>query len=715
MEGFESGKEATDLRRWKLKVDEGRQVWHYIDGDEPVQQSLTDKYTLGLLSDEDVPPTDPASTPLEAAEKAVAFYQQIQSEDGHWAMDYGGPMFLMPGLLIACHVTGVELPRPVQIEMVRYLTNRQNADGGWGLHIESPSTIFGTGMNYTAMRLLGVPMEDDRMKRAREFLAANDGCKGIPSWGKFWLAVMGVYDWEGLHPIPPELWLLPYMLPIHPGRWWCHCRMVYLPMGYVYGRRITAPESPLVLSLRKELYPNDDYAKINWYSIRSYVSPLDLYYPHSTLLECLYVILDNYEKVHSSWLREKSVLLTAEHVAAEDKFTDWVCIGPVNKTINMLCSWHAQGKDSKEFQRHVDRVPDYLWLAEDGMKMQGYNGSQLWDTAFSVQAIIETGLGDQFQECLQKAYSYIDITQVREDVEQMEYFYRHISKGAWPFSTRHHGWPISDCTAEGLKASLLLKQFSWVTPFEDQRYFDAVNVILSLQNSDGGWATYELQRGPSILEYINPAEVFDAIMVDYPYVECTSACVQALTMFVQHYPRHRATEITTAVKKAVDLIKSKQRPDGSWYGSWGVCFTYGTWFGVEGLMAAGEPSDSPYIQRACQFLLSKQNHEGGWGETFESCSTKQYVQNEETQVVNTAWAVLTLLKAQWPDRRPVDRAVQVLMKRQLPNGNWPQEDIKGVFNANCAISYTAYKNIFPIWALGLYEHTQPQSQKTAKL
>lgn len=35
--------------------------------------------------------------------------------------------------------------------------------------------------------------------------------------GKFWLAVMGVYDWEGLHPIPPELWLLPYMLPIHPG------------------------------------------------------------------------------------------------------------------------------------------------------------------------------------------------------------------------------------------------------------------------------------------------------------------------------------------------------------------------------------------------------------------------------------------------------------------------------------------------------------------
>lgn len=31
-----------------------------------------------------------------------------------------------------------------------------------------------------------------------------------------------------------------------------------------------------------------------------------------------------------------------------------------------------------------------------------------------------------------------------------------------------------------------------------------------------------------------------------------------------------------------------QRPDGSWYGSWGVCFTYGAWFGCEALAAVGE-------------------------------------------------------------------------------------------------------------------------------
>lgn len=46
--------------------------------------------------------------------------------------------------------------------------------------------------------------------------------------------------------------------------------------------------------------------------------------------------------------------------------------------------------------------------------------------------------------------------QVREDCPgPLVKWYRHISRGAWPFSTRDHGWPISDCSAEGLKARTL--------------------------------------------------------------------------------------------------------------------------------------------------------------------------------------------------------------------------------------------------------------------
>jgi hypothetical protein len=34
-------------------------------------------------------------TAREAAAKGLGFYQMLQCDDGHWAGDYGGPMFLM--------------------------------------------------------------------------------------------------------------------------------------------------------------------------------------------------------------------------------------------------------------------------------------------------------------------------------------------------------------------------------------------------------------------------------------------------------------------------------------------------------------------------------------------------------------------------------------------------------------------------------------------
>ncbi len=59
------------------------------------------------------------------------------------------------------------------------------------------------------------------------------------------------------------------------------------------------------------------------------------------------------------------------------------------------------------------------------------------------------------------------------------------------------------------------------------------------------------------------------------------------------------------------------------YGSWGVCFTYGTWFGIEGLLAAGRSYEtSASIRSACDFLLSKQQASGGWGESYLSCQDK---------------------------------------------------------------------------------------------
>lgn len=160
---------------------------------------------------QDLPDLPKAQTPLESARNALSFFSHLQLPPGNWACEYGGPMFLLPGLVVTWYVTETPIPEAISIEIKRYLFARQNPkDGGWGLHIEGESTVFGTAMNYTVCRLLGANAEDPRMIRARGQLHKLGGAVNGPHWAKFWLSVLGVMDWSIVNPVPPELW---YGLP----------------------------------------------------------------------------------------------------------------------------------------------------------------------------------------------------------------------------------------------------------------------------------------------------------------------------------------------------------------------------------------------------------------------------------------------------------------------------------------------------------------------
>ncbi|XP_057401560.1 lanosterol synthase isoform X1 [Balaenoptera acutorostrata] len=709
---------ATDLSRWRLSNERGRQTWTYFQGEEDPGrgQSGLEAHLLGLDTRSHFKDLPKAVTAREGALNGMTFYAALQAEDGHWAGDYGGPLFLLPGLLITCYVAHIPLPAGYREEITRYLRSVQLPDGGWGLHIEDKSTVFGTALNYVSLRILGVGPDDPDLVRARNILHKKGGAVFIPSWGKFWLAVLNVYSWEGLNTLFPEMWLFPDWMPAHPSTIWCHCRQVYLPMAYCYGTRLSAEEDPLVQSLRQELYV-EDYGRIDWPAHRDRVAPDELYTPHSWLLRVVHVILNLYERHHSASLRQRAIQKLYEHIAADDRFTKYLSIGPISKTINMLACWHREGPASSAFQEHLSRIPDYLWLGLDGMKVQGTNGSQIWDTAFAIQALLEAGAQHrpEFSSCLQKAHEYLRVSQVPDNLPDYQKYYRQMSKGGFSFSTLDCGWIVADCTAEALKSLLLLQEkCPFVTKHVPrERLFDAVAVLLSMRNPDGGFATYETKRGGHLLELLNPSEIFGDIMIDYTYVECTSAVMQALKHFHKQFPDHRAGEIRETLERGLQFCRQKQRPDGSWEGSWGVCFTYGTCFGLEAFACMGhtyrDGAACAEVSQACDFLLSRQMADGGWGEDFESCEQRRYVQSARSQIHNTCWALMGLMAVRHPDVAALERGVSYLLGKQLPNGDWPQDNIAGVFNKSCAISYTSYRNIFPIWALGRFSRLHPES------
>ncbi|KAL8139691.1 hypothetical protein V2J09_005712 [Rumex salicifolius] len=576
------------------------------------------------------------------------------------------------------------LPYEHRKEIIRYIYNHQNEDGGWGLHIEGNSTMFSTTLTYVALRLLGERIDEDQndaVSRGRKWILDRGGAVGIPSWGKFWLAVIGIYDWDGCNPVPPEFWLVPNISPIHPGKMLCYCRLVYMPMSYLYGKRFVGEITTLIQQLRQEVYV-EPYHQTNWNLARKTIAKEDVYYPHPLVQDMLWDFLYHVEEpMMKLWpfskLREKALKVAMEHIHYEDINSRYLTIGCVEKILCLVACW-VEDPNSEAYQFHLARIPDYFWVAEDGMKMQGC-GSQMWDASLAIQAIISSDLIQEYGETLRKAHDFLKASQIREDPSgNFEQMYRHTTKGSWTFSLQDHGWQVSDCTAEGLKVALLCSQMPEELvgeSMEIERLHDSINVILTLQSKNGGFPAWEPQRA-------------------YRWLEL--------------HPRHRREEIETCIKSGLQYILDEQNPDGSWKGSWGIGFTYGIWFAVDALTSCGMNYDNCVaLRKACEFLLSKQLSDGGWGESYLSCKNKVYtnIEGNRSNLVQTSWALLALIKAGQVAINPtsVEKGVRLLINSQVEkDGDYPQQEMTGIFYKTCSLQYGAYRNIFPIWALGEY-------------
>lgn len=655
-------------------------------------------------------PGDEPRTSFDAREtltRALDHMGRIQWERGCWVGEVVWCSMLLSQYVIVSHLTGQPIDPVKREKYLKYFRAWQTPDGGWGMHRESPAYVYMTTLGYVALRLLGLPSDDPMVRRAREWLRGHGGVKHIPSWGKLWLAMLNLYGWEGVNPIPPEIWLLPEWSPVHPRRMYNHTRMIYLGISYLYGRRFTGKVTPIIEDLRRELY-DEPYETIRWADWRHKLAPTDVYVAPSLPLRAAYDALYEHEKHHSKRLRKIALDRCFERTLFELRSTNYACVSPVNGLLHVLALWD---KDPN----HPEFLPAYrgvdYWAWEDEEEGIRYNGahSHTWDTAFTVQAILEApeDVAALAAEPLRKAYRYLEASQMKEEIVDREKWFRDRRLGGWCFSDQHHQWPVSDCTAEALSAVLgMEKQIPEGERISDRMLHEAAAFVLSRQNADGGWGSYERNRGTLALELINPSEMFGNCMVELGYVECTASCVAGLSRFRKRYPSVMRAEIDRAIERGVEKIFKAQRPDGSWEGFWGVNFTYAIMYVFEGLLSAGVPKDHPAIRRACGWLLSKQKPDGGWGEHYSSCMTRQYVEHEQSQVIMTSWALMALLAAEDPSWEAIERGARLLSSRQLPGGDFPKEGVGGVFFNTAMHHYCLYKDYFTLWALGRYERAR---------
>jgi lanosterol synthase len=380
-------------------------------------------------------------------------------------------------------------------------------------------------------------------------------------------------------------------------------------------------------------------------------------------------------------------------------------VSPVSAVLGCVAQARA-GAPADTVRRAVAGLDAWRWEDQDGgLRIAGARSSS-WDTAFALRALLCAPATPQVLAAIGRGYWWLAGAQATQELPPRLRQGRDTILGGWSFSDGAHQWPVSDCTAEALSAVLMVHRRADLQPcigprLPDTRLYQAIEFILSRQNPDHGFGTYERTRGPGFLEKLNATEMFAGCMTDFSHPEPTASCVAALARFRHDYPGYQRRRVDHSIRRGIGYLRACQRPDGSYLGSWGINFTYAARFVTEALLTAGVPVSDPAISGAVSWLRQHQKPDGGWGEHYTSCLSGRYAEHPDSQAAMTAWALLVLLRTAGPGDPDARRALQCLagLQQHGTGGGWPHQAASGIFFHTAVLDYRLYKDIFPTWAL----------------
>jgi squalene-hopene/tetraprenyl-beta-curcumene cyclase len=646
-----------------------------------------------------------------ALERACEHLLSLQDDAGWWRGELQTNVTMDAEDMLLREFLGVRRAEETE-RSAAWIRSQQRADGTWANFHGGPGELSTTIEAYWALRLAGDPQDAEHMRPAAEFIRREGGLEGARVFTHLWLALFGLWSWDSVPALPPEVILLPSWLPLNVYDFACWARQTIVALSLVKSHR---PVRPLGFDL-EELRDPCSAAVIG--------SATDAEDPpgrRAGWLGLLDRALRAYERRPIAPLRRLAVARAERWVIRRQEADgSWGGIQP--PWVYSLMALHLGGYpiDHPVMRRgleglerfHVEDVDDSHGVGAPAGRSRRLEACQspVWDTALTMVALSDAGVSGAHPAMVLAAEWLLG-----EEVSQRgdwSVARPALEPGGWAFEFANVNYPDVDDTAEVVLALQRVAQVAGGAPVGaggpdvdgtgglvgapalgariEQAVARALRWVEGMQSSDGGWGAFDADNTRRLvreLPFLDFGEV-----IDEPSADVTAHTVEMLGVL--------GLAGTAGARRGVQWLIENQEPDGSWFGRWGVNHVYGTGAAVPGLIAGGVDPSRRCVRRAVRWLESHQNEDGGWGEDPRSYDDPAWIGRGPSTASQTAWALLAL-HAAGERSQAVERGVAWLVESQRADGGWDEPQYTGTgFPSDYYINYHLYRLTFPVMALG---------------
>jgi squalene-hopene/tetraprenyl-beta-curcumene cyclase len=315
--------------------------------------------------------------------------------------------------------------------------------------------------------------------------------------------------------------------------------------------------------------------------------------------------------------------------------------------------------------------------------------SPVWDTGLGGLALQETG-GTAAVSSANAGLEWLKGRQLLNEPGDWQVSRPNLKGGGWPFQFGNGHYPDLDDTA------VVVWAMHRSNPTRYAENIDrALDWLAGMQSRDGGFAAFDVDNTHYNLNHIPFSD--HGALLDPPTSDVTARVVTAMS--VVRRPQDQET-----VARAMAFLRKEQTAEGAWFGRWGTNYVYGTWSVLTAFGHAGIGPEDEAVRRAVNWLVGRQNSDGGWGESNDSYAEKVGDRTPSTPH-QTAWAILGLVAAGQASSVAVSSGVEYLLRTQQTDGLWtdPHFTAPG-FPRVFYLKYHGYCAYFPLWALSAYRN-----------